>query len=138
MFFIVKSQCELSNPDCLWAVSVEMVTSMEITKVGVRDRVTIDLKVGMENPDDHEFQPRAHLDGNIVRITNEGRAGAFTSVELDDDVLNACERDRFVELRVKFEVGGMHGVLNHANPNPRDGKGKKLANPSWKTVVPLL
>ncbi len=115
-----------------------MVSSVDITKVGVRDKVVIDLRVGMENPDDHHFQPRVHLDGNIVRITNQGFADEFASHELDDEALEAAQRDRFVELRIKFEVGGMHGTLVNAHPNPRDGKGKKLANPSWKTIVPLL
>ena len=132
------SQCELSNPSLLWHGSVEMVAAMDITKIGVRDRVVIDLKVGMENSTDHQFKPRVHLDGNTVRITNEGYADIFASMELDDDALAAAQRDRFVELRIKFDVGGMHGVLTHADPNPRDGKGKKLANASWKTVVPLL
>lgn len=115
-----------------------MVSSMDITKIGVRDRVVIDLKVEMDGPDDHQFQPRVHLDGNMVRITNEGYSKEFVSAELDDDVLVAAQRDRFVELRVKFSVAGMHGVLNHMHPYPKDGKGKKLANANWKTVVPLL
>jgi len=115
-----------------------MVSSMDITKIGVKDKVVIDLKVGMDSPNDYQFQPRAHLDGNMVRITNEGYADEFTSMELEDEALEVAERDRFVELRIKFEVKGMHGELNHANPNPRNGKGKKLANSSWKTVVPLL
>tara|TARA_B100001750_G_C15503168_1_gene598586 strand:- start:451 stop:798 length:348 start_codon:yes stop_codon:yes gene_type:complete len=115
-----------------------MVSSMDITKIGVKDKVVIDVKVWMDNPDDYEFQPRVHLDGNMIRITNEGYADEFASVELDDEALEAAERDRFVELRIKFEVNGMHGLLNHMNPNPKDGKGKKLATPNWKTVVPLL
>jgi hypothetical protein len=83
-----------------------MVSSMDITKIGVRDRVVIDLKVEMDGPDDHQFQPRVHLDGNMVRITNEGYSEEFVSAELDDDVLVAAQRDRFVELRVKFSVAG--------------------------------
>ena len=48
------------------------------------------------------------------------------------------ERDRRVELRVKFQVEGMHGKLLLSNPIPADGKGKKLAEPRWKTIVPIL
>ena len=134
----MESQCELSNPDWCWPRTVEMVSAMDITKIGLRDRVVIDLKVQMDNPDDYEFQPRVHLDGNIVRITNEGFSEEFVSAELDDDVLVVAQRDRFVELRIKFAVTGMHGVLNQMHPYPKDGKGKKLANSNWKTVVPLL
>jgi hypothetical protein len=43
-----------------------------------------------------------------------------------------------VELRVKFNVQGMHGVLTQRTLNPRTGpKSKKLAEPSWKTILPL-
>ena len=102
----VSCQCELSNPDQCWPSTVEMVSSMDITKIGVRDRVVIDLKVEMDSPDDHQFQPRVHLDGNTVRITNEGYSEEFANAELDDDVLVAAQRDRFVELRIKFAVTG--------------------------------
>ncbi|MBS71993.1 MAG: hypothetical protein CMO20_03445 [Thermoplasmata archaeon] len=115
-----------------------MVSSIDITKVGVRGGLVIDLVVEMDNPNDYQFQPRVHLDGNVVRITNEGYADEFSNIELDDDALEVAERDRSVELRIKFIVLGMHGTLNHINPLPSDGKGKKLAKSSWKTVVPLL
>ena len=49
-----------------------------------------------------------------------------------------AERDRLIELRVKFGVTGMHGVLTHKNPNPRTGpNAKKLAESRWKTLLPL-
>lgn len=115
-----------------------MVASMEIVKIGVRDKVVVDLRVGMDSPDDHEFQPRVHLDGNTIRFTNEGYSQEFANMELDDEALAAAERDRFVELRIKFSVTGMHGVLNDMHPYPKEGKGLKLANSSWKTIVPLL
>ena len=50
----------------------------------------------------------------------------------------AAERDRMVELRVKFSVEGMHGTLTHKTTNVRSGpNAKKLAEPRWKTVLPL-
>ena len=72
------------------------------------------------------------MDTGDILLTKE------TTIELDDDALEVAERDRSVELRIKFIVLGMHGTLNHINPLPSDGKGKKLAKSSWKTVVPLL
>ena len=115
-----------------------MVATMEITKVTARDRVVIDLAVWMDDPTDHDFQPRVHLDGSSLTVTNEGYADTFASEEIDDDTGEACERDRRVELRVKFQVEGMHGKLLLPNPIPADGKGKKLAEPRWKTIVPIL
>ena len=114
-----------------------MVSSIDITKLTVRDRVVVDLEVWMQDPDDHDFQPRAHLDGSTLHITNEGYADQYATEELDDDLMEACERDRFVELRIKFAVEGMHGILTESHPIPRDGKAKKLAEPRWKTIVPL-
>jgi hypothetical protein len=53
-------------------------------------------------------------------------------------MMQTIERDRMLELRVKFNVDGMHGVLLHKTPQTRDGpKSKKLAQPSWKTILPL-
>jgi hypothetical protein len=53
-------------------------------------------------------------------------------------MMQTVERDRILEVRVKFNVEGMQGVLLHKTPNPRDGpKSKKLAQPSWKTILPL-
>ena len=52
--------------------------------------------------------------------------------------MNAAERDRMVELRVKFSVEGMHGILTHKTKNTRIApNAKKLAEPRWKTVLPL-
>ena len=115
-----------------------MVKEMEITKVSIRDRLIADLKVIMSNPRDYEFSPRADINENILSIQNEDDESSKTSFELDSEMMETIERDRMLELRVKFNVDGMHGVLLHKNPNPRDGpKSKKLAQPSWKTILPL-
>ena len=55
-------------------------------------------------------------------------------VNLDDEQLEAAQRDRQVELRVKFNVHGMHGRLKHIHPIIADGKAKKLATANWKSV----
>ena len=53
--------------------------------------------------------------------------------------MTILERDRFVELRVKFSVQGMHGVLTHKTKIVKDGpNSKKLAEPRWKTVLPIV
>ena len=62
----------------------------------------------------------------------------LASIDLDDEALQMAERDRTVEARIKFSVHGMHGALIHKTPNPRTGpKAKKLAEPRWKTLLPL-
>ena len=114
-----------------------MVRSIEIKKASVRDRLIVDVDVFMNEPDDFDFSPRASMEGNSLSITNAG-ADAGGSIDLDEDQMNAAERDRMVELRVKFSVDGMHGVLTHKTKNVRDGpNAKKLAEPRWKTVLPL-
>ena len=114
-----------------------MVRSIEIKKASVRDRLIIDVDVFMNEPKDFDFSPRASMEGNSLSITNAG-ADAGGSIDLDEDQMNAAERDRMVELRVKFSVDGMHGVLTHKTKNVRDGpNAKKLAEPRWKTVLPL-
>tara|TARA_B100001123_G_C15042803_1_gene920220 strand:- start:90 stop:440 length:351 start_codon:yes stop_codon:yes gene_type:complete len=114
-----------------------MAKSFEITKVSIRDRLVVDTRVSMKDPQDFDFSPRASLSGTTLRLTNE--SGDPTSTfELDEEQVTTAERDRMVELRVKFNVQGMHGVLTHRTPQPMTGpKSKKLAEPSWKTILPL-
>ena len=92
----------------------------------------------MNDPDDMDFKPRTHLNGNRFSISSATTGKEMVSVELDDEQMEAAERDRQVELRVKFGVHGMHGRLNHIHPIIADGKAKKLANANWKTVQPIL
>ena len=114
-----------------------MAKSFEITKVSIRDRLVVDAKVSMNHPQDFDFSPRASLEGSTLSLVNESGEPSST-FELDSEQVITAERDRLVELRVKFHVQGMHGVLTHRTQNPRLGpKSKKLANASWKTILPL-
>ena len=114
-----------------------MVRSIEVKKASVRARLIVDVDVFMNDPDDFDFSPRASMDGNSLSITNAG-ADAGGSIDLDDEQMNAAERDRMVELRVKFSVDGMHGILTPKTKNTRIApNAKKLAEPRWKTVLPL-
>jgi len=116
-----------------------MVKSIEITKASIRERLIIDAEVKMDNPNDYNFSPRANMDGKILQIYNEGDEESISTIELDDEQMTILERDRLVELKVKFSVQGMHGVLIHKTKNVRDGpNSKKLAEPRWKTVLPIV
>ncbi len=115
-----------------------MVRSIEITKVSIRDRLIVDAEVRMNDPKDYDFSPRVAIDGITLNLHNEGESESTSSIELDSDQLNTAERDRLLELRVKFSVEGMHGVLTHKTKNTRIApNAKKLAEPRWKTVLPL-
>ena len=115
-----------------------MVKSMEITKVSIRNRLVVDAQVLMDDPKDYDFSPRADIEGSTLSLRNEGDGGAATSIELDSEQMNAAERDRMLELRVKFAVEGMHGVLTHKTKNTRIApNAKKLAEPRWKPLLPL-
>ena len=46
-----------------------MVKSMEITKSSIRERLIIDSEVWMHHPDDHDFQPRASIEGRILSVS---------------------------------------------------------------------
>ena len=115
-----------------------MVDSMRITKVTARDRVVVDVEVWMQDADEHDFRPRASLKGSTLGLRNADEDEPSTTIDLDDGALMAAERDRSVELRVKFGVRGMHEVLVHKTQNTRIGpKAKKLAQSRWKTLLPL-
>ena len=115
-----------------------MVKSIEITKTSIKDRLIIDSEGWMEHPDDHDFQPRAKIEGKKLMIHNAGTPIKPADVDLNEEEFHVAERDRLFELRVKFGVTGMHGVLTNRNPNPRMGpNAKKLAESRWKTLLPI-
>ena len=113
-----------------------MVDSINIKRANVRDYLSIDLEVWMNNPDDMDFRPVAHVVGNRFSVSSATSGEEMASIDLDDEQLEAAARERKVELRVKFSVQGMHGRLNKIHPIIADGKAKKLANANWKTVQP--
>ena len=62
-----------------------MVKSMEITKSSIRERLIIDSEVWMHHPDDHDFQPRASIEGRILSIQNAGKSIEPANIELSDE-----------------------------------------------------
>ena len=114
-----------------------MVESVEISRVNIRDTLSLDLSVWMNHPDDMDFRPSLSCKGNVFTISSISSGEALASVELDDEQMQALEASLTAELRVKFQVHGMHGRLNKIAPIIADGKAKKLATANWKTVQPV-
>ena len=104
--------------------------------------IVLELSDGHQAPSERSelssVTPRASLEGTTMSLFNGSEENSFATVDLDDEQAMAAERDRMVELRVKFSVEGMHGVLTNKTKNVRDGpNAKKLAEPRWKTILPL-
>ena len=115
-----------------------MVKPMEIPKLSGREKRVVDVSVWMNNPEDYDFSPLASLVGSTISLFNGNEETPSATVDLDDEQAMVAERDRMVELRVKFSVEGMHGVLTNKTKNVRDGpNAKKLAAPRWKPILPL-
>jgi len=111
-----------------------MVDSVEISKVNIRDTVSFDLSVWMNHPDDWEFRPGLSVEGQNFIISDLNDGSQMASIELDDEQMETIQRDRVAELRVKFQVHGMHGKMKKIHPIIADGKAKKLATANWKTT----
>jgi hypothetical protein len=116
---------------------VNMVDTIEISRVNIRDSLSVDLSVWMDNPDDWQFQPTLSVAGNTFSVSIKGSSEKLATIELDDEQLEAVQRDRSAELRIKFQVQGMHGRLKDIHPIIADGKAKKLATANWKTQQPV-
>ena len=115
-----------------------MATSIQITKASLRNRVVVDVEVWMADPEDHDFSPRARMSDGQLHIQNEGQDDVFSTFELEEEMQIIAERDRVIELRIKFGVHGMHGTLTHKTPLPRTApNAKKLAESRLKTLLPL-
>ena len=111
-----------------------MATSIEITKATLRERVVVDVTVWMNDPEDYDFSPRAHMSEGTLHIQNAGQDDVSSNFDLEEEMLIAAERDRLIELRVKFGVHGMHGTLTHKHPFQGWPKFQELAEPRWKTL----
>ena len=120
------------------ALRAAMVESLSVTKVLSRDKLVLDVDVWMLHPDDHDFTPRLALNGTNLTIRT-ATGTEIAHVELDPKALELAQRDLLAEMRVKFQVRGMHQQLNIRQPQLMDGAAnvKKLATPRWKTTLPI-
>ena len=114
-----------------------MVDTEEVGRITVRDTVSLDLSVWMHHPDDWDFRPLLSYAGTTLTITCANKGVVLATAELDEEQDEALQRDRLAELRVKFQVHGMHGRLKDIHPIIADGKAKKLATANWKTTQPV-
>ena len=111
-----------------------MVDTVEISRVNIRDSLSVDVSVWMEHPDDMDFRPSLSISGMTFTISSLSNGAALASIDLDEAQMEAVVRDQAAELRVKFHVQGMHGRLKDIHPIIADGKAKKLATANWKTT----
>ena len=115
-----------------------MVKTIKIKKVSIREKLVVDVDVLMKDPRDYDFSPRASMEGSTISLFNEGGEAPPASIELDSEQMQIAERDRALDLRVKFAVEGMHGILTHKTRQVMTGpNSKKLAEPRWKTILPI-
>ncbi|RJU80411.1 MAG: hypothetical protein DWC09_06920 [Candidatus Poseidoniales archaeon] len=111
-----------------------MVDTVEISRVNIRDSLSVDVSVWMNHPNDMDFRPSLSVSGTTFIISSQSDGSSLASVELDEAQMEAVVRDQAAELRVKFQVQGMHGRLKDIHPIIADGKAKKLATANWKTT----
>ena len=114
-----------------------MVESLQINKVQVKDKLIVDTLAKMTNTEDFDFSPRAAVNGSELILTSANNGDELGRINLEAEMLEIAERDRCLDLKVKFEVLGIHGHLNKINPIIALGKAKKLPLSSWKTTIPI-
>ena len=114
-----------------------MVESLQINKVQVKDKLIVDTLAKMTNTEDFDFSPRAAINGSELILTRANSGDELGRINLEAEMLEIAERDRCLDLKVKFEVLGIHGHLNKINPIIALGKAKKLPLSSWKTTIPI-
>ena len=62
-----------------------MVDTVEIGRVTLRDNVSLDLSVWMNDPDDWDFRPTLSYAGNTLTIRCANQGTVLASVDLDDE-----------------------------------------------------
>tara|TARA_B100000902_G_scaffold397842_1_gene462805 strand:- start:876 stop:1229 length:354 start_codon:yes stop_codon:yes gene_type:complete len=115
-----------------------MVESLQINKIQIKDKLIVDTLAKMANTEDFDFSPRASIEDNELIIKSAINQSELARIDLSDEMFKIAERDRFLDLKVKFEVAGIHGKLTTLNPIVALGKGKKLPMSSWKTTIPII
>ena len=101
-----------------------MVDTVSVSRINVRDLLSVDIEVWMKHPDDMDFKPRLKIVENTLIISNGESQDTLAQFGLEEEHMLVAQRDRRIELRVKFQVHGMHGRLNTINPIIADGKAK--------------
>ena len=91
----------------------------------------------MINTEDFDFSPRAAISGSELILTSANNENELDRINLEPEMLEIAERDRSLDLKVKFEVLGFNGNLTKINPIIALGKAKKLPLSSWKTTIPI-
>jgi len=114
-----------------------MVETVEISRVNIRDSLSLDISVWMLHPDDWNFRPKMVFSNEQLQILCAVEGTLLAHIDLEPEQVEILMRDRVAELRVKFQVQGMHGRLNDIHPIIADGKAKKLATANWKTTQPV-
>ena len=114
-----------------------MVESLQINKVQVKEKLIVDTVAKMMHTEDFDFSPRATVNGNSLVFTSATNGEELGRIDLEDEMLEVANRDGFLDLKVKFDVAGIHGKLNKINPIIALGKNKKLPMSSWKTTIPI-
>ena len=105
-----------------------MVDSVEISRVSIKENLSVDVAVMMLEPDDWDFRPGLFFKNTTLSIRSLSDKTQLADVSLNQEQIDALAATRQVTLRVKFSVAGMHGRLNRINPIIADGKANlKLA-----------
>ena len=114
-----------------------MVESLTISKLQNKGKMVIDAEVWMKDHQDFDFRPSLVIKKNVLAVRDISNGQEWDSHEISEELMEIAERDRSADLKVKFQVRGMHGKLIHKNPIEATGKGKTLAKPSWITTLPI-
>ena len=73
-----------------------MVDTVEISRVNIRDSLSIDVSVWMLHPDDWDFKPRMVFSQNQLRIHNLNDDALLAEIELEaDNIIDFSEGNPF-------------------------------------------
>ena len=75
-----------------------MVDTVEISRVNIRDSLSVDVSVWMHHPDDMDFRPALSISGSTFEISSLVDNTLLATVDLDDAQMDAVIRDQAAEL----------------------------------------
>ena len=68
-----------------------MVESVEISRVNVRDTLSLDISVWMNHPDDMDFRPSLSCNNKTFTISSITSGEDLASIQLEDEQIQALK-----------------------------------------------
>ena len=73
---------------------IAMVDTVEISRVNIRDSLSLDVSVWMNHPNDMDFRPTLSVAGKTFTISSITDGSTLATIDLDEEQMEAVVREK--------------------------------------------